>query len=62
MKKEQVRIIKGKEDSYVEALSEFCRQRGYRIIEESVIIEMPSGRELLQFKRDVRAGKIKIVE
>ena len=63
MKNKQVRIIKGK-DSLIEmtALSEFCRQRGYRIILEAVTIEMPTGKELKRFNKDVSDGKIKTIE
>ena len=61
--KKSVKITKGK-DRYIEitALSEYCRHRGWRIIEESVIIEMPTGKELLELKKDLRAGTIKIIE
>ena len=57
-----VKITKGK-DSYIEmtALAEYCRQKGYKIIEESVTIEMPKGKELVRFNKDVRDGKIKII-
>jgi phage-related protein len=61
--KPTVKITKGK-DGYIEitALSEYCRQRGWRIIEETVTIEMPKGKELLQFKRDVQEGKVIIID
>ncbi len=61
--KKTIKITKGK-DEFIEitALAEYCRQRGYSIIEETVTIKMPTGKELLQLKRDVKTGKIKIIE
>lgn len=58
-----VKIVKGK-DAYINmtALSEYCRQKGYKIIGENVTIEMPTGKELRQFNNDVRSGKIRIIE
>jgi len=58
-----VKIIKGTDD-YIQmtALSEICRQKGWVIIEERVTIEMPTGKELRQFNKDVRDGKIRVVE
>ena len=61
--KATVKIAKGK-DTFIQmtALSEYCRQKGWVIIEERVTIEMPTGKELRQFNKDVRAGKIKIIK
>ena len=63
MKKPTVTIVKGK-DSYIEMtpLAEYCLQQGFVIVREEVNIEMPKGKELLRFNRDVKDGKIKIVE
>ena len=63
MKESNLKIAKGT-DAYIQmtALAEYCRQRGWAIIEETVTIEMPTGKELKQFKQDVRDGKIKIIK
>ena len=62
-KKPTVTIVKGKDD-YLEItpLAEYCRQRGLKVILEAVTIEMPTGKELLRFNRDVRDGKIIIIK
>ena len=63
MKRNQVAIAKGI-DGYLEMtpLAEYCRERGWVIVEESVTIKMPTGKELLHLQRDVKNGKIKIIE
>lgn len=50
-------------DPYIEitALSEYCRQRGWKVVSETVVIVIPKGRELEQFRQDVRQGKIVVV-
>ncbi len=63
MKKKRVAIVKGI-DGYIEMtpLAEYCRERGWVILEEYIIIEMPTGKELLKFKRDVKDGKIVVLK
>lgn len=61
-KRPAITIVKG-DDPYiaVTALSQYCRERGWRILSESVTIEIPTeGKALLQFKRDVKSGKVRI--
>jgi len=61
--KATVKIAKGT-DAFIQmtALSEHCRQKGWVIIEERVTIEMPTGKELRQFNKDIRDGKIIIIK
>lgn len=58
-----IKITKG-QDPYLEvtALSEYCRQRGWRVVNETVEIILPTGKELEQFRLDVRDGKIVVGE
>lgn len=62
MKRKTITIQKG-QDPYVEmtALSEYCKQKGWRIVNETVEIAMPKGKELEQFQQDVEQGKIVLV-
>jgi len=59
VKKPTVKIFKGKE-AYLDitALAAYCREQGYRVIEETVTIELPTGKEYLRFRKDVETGKI----
>ena len=62
MRTKTTTIQKG-HDPYIAitALSEYCRQRGWRVVSEVVTIVMPTGRELQQFRQDVAQGKILVV-
>jgi len=61
-KRPSITIVKG-DDPYiaVTALSQYCRERGWRILSESVTIDIPiEGKALAQFKGDVKSGKVRI--
>lgn len=62
MKGKTIRLSKGK-DSYLQItpLSEYCRERGWRVLMEYVHIALPTGKELRQLIRDMKDGKIKVV-
>ena len=63
MKQNRVAIVKGI-DRYLEMtpLAEYCRQRGWVVLQEYVVIEKPTGKELSKFRRDVKDGKIVIIK
>ncbi len=60
--KKIVRITKGK-DSFLKVtpLSEYCLQRGWKIVKEYVEIVPPRNKELKEFEKDVREGKIVVL-
>ncbi len=62
MTKKTIRIQKGR-DPYIKitALSEYARQRGWKVVNEVVTLVLPRGRELEQFNQDIQDGKIVIV-
>lgn len=62
MKKETMQITKGR-DPYLDmtALSDYCRQKGWRPIKEIVTIMVPEGKELIELQKDIESGKILVV-
>lgn len=61
MENATVKLIKGTDDYLrITPLVSFCNERGYKIIEETVVIAMPKGKELMRFNDDVRKGKVNI--
>jgi hypothetical protein len=64
MKKNKIAIAKCI-DGYLDltSLAEYCREQGFVVAQEYVIIEKPTGRkEKLIFQQNVRAGKIIVVK
>ncbi len=61
MKKQAIQLIKGR-DAYLTmtALSDYARQRGWKVIREVVTISMPEGKELEQLLKDLKSGKIRV--
>lgn len=61
--KNTLQITKGR-DPYLDmtALSDYCRQRGWEIITETVTIRMPEGKEREDLQHDLKTGKIRVVE
>lgn len=62
MKKKTMQITKGR-DPYLDmtALSDYCREKGYKVVKEIVTIRMPEGKELAELLKDIEAGKILVV-
>lgn len=61
-KNKTINITRG-QDPYLEitALSEYAKQRGWRVVNEVVEIVLPKGKELEQFSQDVQQSKIVVV-
>ncbi len=62
VQKNTLQITKSR-DPYpdITALSDFCRQRGWKVIKEVVTISIPEGRELEDLRKYLKAGKIRVV-
>jgi len=64
MKRNQIAITKGiRSDEYLDitTLAEYCRERGWIIAQEFVIIEKLQGSALKRFNKDVKENKIIII-
>lgn len=65
MIRNQIAIAKGiQRDEYLDVttLAEYCRERGWVIAREFVIIEKPKGSTLTRFNKDVKESKIIIIQ
>lgn len=53
-------ILKKGKDAYLDitSLAEYCREQGYKVIEETVTIELPTGKDYMRFRKDVESRKI----
>ncbi len=64
MKRNQIAITKGiQRDEYLDVttLAEYCRERGWVIAQEFVIIEKPKGSASKRFNNDVKENKIIVI-
>jgi hypothetical protein len=61
-KRKAIRITKG-QDAYLEVtpLADYCRQRGWKVIREYVDIAVPTGNEMREFLKDMKEGKIVVM-
>ncbi len=58
-----IRVTKGR-DAYLKMtpLADYCRQKGWEIVREYVDIRMPEGAELEELRKDVREGRIEVID
>lgn len=61
--KKTIKITKGK-DAFLDItpLADYCRQRGFRVIQEVVTIQMPEGRELEDLSEHLKTGRLRVVK
>ena len=61
-KRKVIQITKG-QDPYLQVtpLTDYCRQKGWKVIKEYVDISIPIGKEMREFLKDMKEGKIIVI-